>query len=121
MINLTKEAADKFKEIRKKANNPEETMLRISFGGYGWGGPKFKLTLDELKKNNDIVTESRGIKIVYNSDFGIFVDGTIIDYSDEWYNRGFTIKGGGLSSCWCWIDYRQVYIGFPIIYKFIIF
>lgn len=35
MINLTKEAADKFKEIRQTAENPENAMLRISFGGYG--------------------------------------------------------------------------------------
>ena len=35
MINLTKEAAEKFNEIKQEANNPEKAMLRISFGGYG--------------------------------------------------------------------------------------
>lgn len=35
MINLTKEADEKFNEIKQEANNPQKAMLRISFGGYG--------------------------------------------------------------------------------------
>lgn len=35
MVNVTKDAADKFNELRKNAENPENVMLRISFGGYG--------------------------------------------------------------------------------------
>jgi hypothetical protein len=35
MIKVSKEAAEKFEEIRLKANNPENTMMRVSFGGYG--------------------------------------------------------------------------------------
>lgn len=35
MINITRSAADKFNETRQKADNPENAMLRISFGGYG--------------------------------------------------------------------------------------
>lgn len=99
MINLTKEAAEKFNEIKQEANNPEKAMLRISFGGYGWGGPKFKLTLDELKRENDIIVESRGLKIIYSSELGDYLEGSIVDYTNNWYNKGFTIKGSGTSSC----------------------
>jgi len=35
MISVTKEAADKFKEIAAKKSNPDHQMLRIYFGGYG--------------------------------------------------------------------------------------
>lgn len=35
MIKMSKLAAEKFEEIRAKSKNPEKTMLRISFGGYG--------------------------------------------------------------------------------------
>ena len=35
MVNVTKDAAEKFNELRKKAENPEKVMLRVSFGGYG--------------------------------------------------------------------------------------
>lgn len=35
MITISKLAAEKFKEMALKAKNPEVTMLRVSFGGYG--------------------------------------------------------------------------------------
>lgn len=35
MITISKLAAEKFKEMALKAKNPEATMLRVSFGGYG--------------------------------------------------------------------------------------
>ncbi|KOA20143.1 hypothetical protein CLHOM_13390 [Clostridium homopropionicum DSM 5847] len=35
MISISKLAAEKFQELRKKAINPETTMIRVSFGGYG--------------------------------------------------------------------------------------
>lgn len=28
-----------------------------------------------------------------------YVDESIIDYSENWYNKGFTIRGRGTSSC----------------------
>lgn len=99
MVNVTKDAAEKFNELRKKAENPEKVMLRVSFGGYGWGGPKLQLTLDELKGKNDIVVESQGIKVIYASDLEAHLNRTVIDYSNNWFNRGFTIGGGSTSSC----------------------
>lgn len=100
MIKVTKSAADKFNEIRKDSENPEKAMLRVSFGGYGWGGPRFRLTLDELIEEDDIVMESEGIKVVYSSNLEIYLNETVIDYSDNWFSRGFSIRGGNTSSCW---------------------
>ena len=99
MINLTKTAVEKFNEIRKKAKNPENTMLRVYFAGYGWGGPRLELTLEELKGDNDIVIEAEDINVVYASEIEAYVDGIVIDYSNNWFNRGFTIRGGSTSSC----------------------
>lgn len=58
-----------------------------------------ELTLDELKYKNDIVEESEGIKIVYNSDIKGYVNNSVVDYSNRWFERGFVIKGAGVSSC----------------------
>lgn len=99
MVNVTKQAAEKFNEIRQKSKNSENVMLRISFGGYGWGGPKLQLTLDELKNDNDVVVKSEGISVVYDSELEAYVNGAIIDYSNNWFSRGFIIKGGNSSSC----------------------
>jgi Fe-S cluster assembly iron-binding protein IscA len=57
------------------------------------------LTLDESKKENDIIEESEGIKIVYNSDLEEFLKNSTIDYSDNWFQRGFIIRGGNTSCC----------------------
>lgn len=58
-----------------------------------------RLTLDELKDENDVVLESEGIKVVYNPDIEGYVHNSVIDYANSWFERGFVIRGSGLSSC----------------------
>lgn len=99
MINVTNKAVEKFNEAIKKVDNPENKMLRVSFEGFGWGGPNFELTLDELKGENDIIVEAEGIKVIYDLEFKDYLQDIVISYSDNWFNRGFTISGGNLSSC----------------------
>jgi Fe-S cluster assembly iron-binding protein IscA len=74
-------------------------MIRISFGGFGWGGPRLQLTLDELKNQEDVLEESNGIRVVYNSSIEAYVRNSVVDYSKSWFRRGFFITGGGVSSC----------------------
>lgn len=99
MISVSKEAAQKFEEIKLKAKNPEKTMLRVAFGGFGWGGPSLQLTLDELTNNEDTIVESQGIKVIYESDLEAYLNNSVIDYSNKWFERGFHIKGAMTSSC----------------------
>jgi len=99
MINVTNKAVEKFKELLKNVDNAENKMLRVSFEGFGWGGPNFQLALDELKGENDIIVESEGIKVIYDSEFKDYLKDVVINYSDSWFNRGFNIRGGNLSSC----------------------
>lgn len=99
MVNVSKKAAEKFNDVRKKSKNPDDLMIRVSFGGFGWGGPTLQLTLDESKNENDIISESEGIKVVYESELEDYLNGSVINYSDSWFSRGFTIEGGNLSSC----------------------
>ena len=57
------------------------------------------LSLDETKNTNDIVVESEAMDVVFDSELEAYVRGAVIDYSDAWYKRGFSIRGGGMSSC----------------------
>lgn len=57
------------------------------------------MALDEHKNENDVVVESQGIKIIYERELEDFIKGAEIDYSDNWYNRGFSISSGSTSSC----------------------
>lgn len=99
MINVTKNAAEKFNEVRQKSGIPENKMLRVYFAGRGWGGPRFELTLDEFKKENDKVVELEGVKVVFASELETYLKETVIDYSNNWFNRGFTIAVSSTSSC----------------------
>lgn len=56
-----------------------------------------QLTLDELKRENDVVVESEGIKIVFEKDLQVYLDRAVIDYANSWFERGFVIRG--TSSC----------------------
>lgn len=99
MVKVTKQAAEKFNEMKQRIKDPENAILRVAFAGYGWGGPKLQLTLDELKSSNDVIIKSEGINVAYSSDLKEYVDGSTIDYSNSWFTRGFTIFGGNSSSC----------------------
>lgn len=99
MIKVTEMAAEKIKENILKQKNPKKVMLRISFAGYGWGGPRLQLTLDELKNQDDVVIESQGITVIYNSDIEEYVQDSIIDYSKNWFQRGLVIRGAKTSTC----------------------
>lgn len=57
------------------------------------------MTLEESKGENDIVAEAEGMKVVYDSEFGYYLDEAELDYNDEGYSRGFILTGGKLSSC----------------------
>ena len=46
-----------------------------------------------------MVVESQGITVVYQSDIEGYLQNSIVDYSDSWYERGFVIRGSRLSSC----------------------
>lgn len=98
-MELTPIAADKIKDIIAQNENPENLMLRIDFEGYGWGGPKLRLTLDELKDAHDKIVQSQGVSLVYNSGLEEHVGDLTIDYDDSILQRGFIIKGSGISAC----------------------
>ncbi len=57
------------------------------------------MALDELKKENDIVIEDAGMKVVYENNLDRYVNNAIVDYSGKWYNKGFRLYGALGSSC----------------------
>lgn len=99
MIKVTEQAAEKLKKMFAEQKNPNKNMVRINFGGFGWGGPKIGLTLDEFKNENDKIVELQGIKVIYMDTLENYISNSVIDYSDSFFSRGFSIKGTGLSSC----------------------
>lgn len=57
------------------------------------------MALEESQNENDIVAESKGLKIIYEKDFEGYLEDAVVSYSDSWYNAGFTVNGARMSSC----------------------
>jgi len=57
------------------------------------------VSLDEAKSGNDIVVESKGVRIVFEKDFEGYLEDAVVSYSDSWFNPGFTVNGASMSQC----------------------
>lgn len=79
-------------ELKQELEKRNKSAVRITLEGFGWGGPRFGVVLDE-QRNNDEVYEYQGVKFVAEDEFAFLINGFEInkDY------RGFRIGGG--SSC----------------------
>lgn len=92
MIKLTEKAISAYN--KEKLNFNVDPILRIDIAGVGWGGPSFKIVLEELKINkNDIVDEFNGVKIVYDNSLKPYIKNTVIDHSKLWLLGGYYITG----------------------------
>lgn len=97
MIHISKEAIDALKE--KYNFDEKDKNVRIFIKGIGWGGPKFGITLDSVKEN-DQIKELDGITIIVENDLLELYSGFDIDFLDSWIGKDFVVlstKGG--STC----------------------
>ena len=100
MLSITDKAVEMLKAAISNEKNPDHLFLRISFGGFGWGGRRVNLALDELTTESDHVIETQGVKLVYDEETADFLENAVIDYSTHFLKRGFMVRGAGVSSCW---------------------
>ena len=105
MIEITEAAAAELKQLLEKEKKTDHG-LRIFAAGFGCSGIQYGLTLEKTPKNEDVVSESNGIKIFFNKDIQDDIDEFKIDYIDNEYGNGFVIDnpnaakcGSGCSSC----------------------
>lgn len=97
-INISQKAQEALNERLKDDN---ENYLRISIQGFGWGGPKFGIALDKAKdEKNDYIEKVNNINVVIEKQILDQFKNFTIDYSNSWFNKGFTVfPGSGASSC----------------------
>ena len=97
MIHISKEAVNAIKE---KYNFDEaDKNIRIFIKGFGWGGPKFGITLDGVKEN-DQIKELDGISIIVEKDLLELYGGFDIDFLDSWIGKDFIVLSAkGESNC----------------------
>ena len=91
MISITKSAAEKINEAVNQ-QNLEGKSLRIGvFPGGCSGGYQYALGFDE-ERDNDSSFESKGLKVIVNSDYVEKLNGTEIDYIISEMGEGFRVN-----------------------------
>lgn len=70
---------------------------RIYVAGFGWGGPKLGLSLDEIK-DTDVVRDIDGVKFVIEKSLDQQYQEVLVDYEKSWFGKQFVVSlgyGGG--------------------------
>ena len=96
--NVTDRAFERLSEIGAGA---EGKALRIAVEGGGCSGFQYNIDLD-LPKDDDLVLEGQGEKVVVDSISLPFLTGATIDFSEELIGARFVIENpNASSSCGC--------------------
>ena len=74
MIKITNEAKE---IISKQLNQNPNRMLRLVISGFGWGGPRMELVLDE--PNKEEIHSFNNIEILMETKIKDYIGPTVID------------------------------------------
>jgi iron-sulfur cluster assembly accessory protein len=100
MIQLTKKAIDKVKEIA--AEDDLTLSIRLSVKGGGCGGFRNDMCFDDIVGVLDETFDQGGIKIIVDQISAQYLEGTEIDYSELEFSTGFVFKSpNAKASCGC--------------------
>ena len=100
-ITLTDGAVEAILRIRSEQNIPEQYGLRIGVKGGGCSGFSYILGFD-VQKDNDQLSEVKGVRILMQKSHGIYLLGMEIDWVEGLNNRGFSFNNPNAdSTCGC--------------------
>ena len=93
MLKITDVAKD---QIDKELSNNPGKVLRVVIEGFGWGGPRLGLVLDEPDAK-DVATPMGDVEIVIPKNLEGLAAISILDY---WPLDGFSIERAENAGCW---------------------
>lgn len=99
MITIT----DKARTVLKRQSGKENKYLRILVKSGGCAGMTYDAELDSVKRDDErIIRTDDDLMVVSTDDSMQFLDGLVIDYSDDLISGGFRFSNGNNdSSCGC--------------------
>jgi iron-sulfur cluster assembly accessory protein len=100
---LTDAAAQKVAELLDKEGLTGQKDLRVFVQGGGCAGMSYGMVFDEPDEDGeDIVLETKGVRVLLDSMSASMLDGTEIDYVDGLMGQGFTFSNpNAKGSCAC--------------------
>lgn len=101
VVTLTDSAAGKIRAMQEKEGKGG-AGLRVGVITGGCAGLSYDLRFQKTPYDNDVVIETKGLKLFINKDSLPFIRGTEIDYIDTLKESGFKYKNpNAQSSCGC--------------------
>ncbi|MBO8142376.1 MAG: iron-sulfur cluster insertion protein ErpA [Firmicutes bacterium] len=106
MVTMTTRAAGKLKEIME-AENRHEQGVRIMVKPGGCSGFSYAMGFDSQVRDEDIVVEQHGIRVMIDPQSARFLQGIEVDYVESLMGGGFAIKNpNAVRTCGCGQSFR---------------
>ena len=107
MIEISDKGAEKVHEfLAAQQADVSLAGLRVGVRGGGCSGFQYQLAFDE-QRENDIVFESHGLKLLVDNESLQFVSGSTIDYEESLQGAGFKVNNPNVvAACGCGSSFR---------------
>jgi len=101
MIQITEKAANEIKTLMRK-EGLEDQALRVAVAGGGCSGMSYKLNFEKEPVDGDKVLEIQGVRVFMDAKSMLFLNGTVLDYTDGLNGTGFVFQNpNAKSTCGC--------------------
>ncbi|MFC1996536.1 iron-sulfur cluster insertion protein ErpA [Chloroflexota bacterium] len=105
-ITITPAAADAVRDLLDK-RELEGYGLRVYIQGGGCSGYQYGMALDNNFRDEDLVTDSHGVKVVIDEVSINYMRGATVDYVEDLMGSGFKVENpNAVSSCGCGSSFR---------------
>jgi iron-sulfur cluster assembly accessory protein len=105
-VTLTTAAAEAVRDLLIK-RDLKDYALRVYISGGGCSGFQYGMALEGNIRENDLVFEEQGVKLVIDEVSIDYLKGASVDYVDEIMGSGFKIDNpNAVSSCGCGSSFR---------------
>ncbi len=106
-ITFTEQGAQKVREFLSSQDADITTAgLRVGVKGGGCSGFQYQLAFDD-QRDDDIVFEDHGLKLLVDTQSLSYVDGSQIDYVDSLQGAGFNVVNPNVvAACGCGSSFR---------------
>ncbi|MCW5723919.1 MAG: iron-sulfur cluster assembly accessory protein [Maricaulaceae bacterium] len=103
-ITLSENAARRINAII--ARETQAKLLRVSVVGGGCSGFSYKFDLEGEPAADDLVIERDGAKVAIDPDSVPFLEGSVIDFTDELIGAAFRISNpNATAACGCGVSF----------------
>ena len=101
IIKLSDNAANRIKEIMSSAEK-NALGVRVSVKSGGCAGMSYVMEYSKELNPNDEIIEEKGVKVIIDPKFLVYLKGTELDYVKEGLNEGFKfINPNEKARCGC--------------------